>query len=123
MEPKNVIESCNCTIIHEELVGKVKECIPAEETLYDLAELFKVFGDTTRIKILCALFQAEMCVCDMAALLGMTQSAISHQLRVLKQARLVKFRKEGKVVYYSLDDEHVKRIFDQGLIHINEKLT
>lgn len=123
LESKNIIESCNCTIIHEELVDKVKECIPAEETLYDLAELFKVFGDTTRIKILCALFQAEMCVCDMAALLGMTQSAISHQLRVLKQARLVKFRREGKVVYYSLDDEHVKRIFDQGLIHINEKLT
>lgn len=121
MEQKNIIESCNCTIIHEDLVAKVKECIPEEETLYDLAELFKVFGDTTRIKILCALFQSEMCVCDMAALLGMTQSAISHQLRVLKQTRLVKFRKEGKVVYYSLDDEHVKQIFDQGLIHINEK--
>lgn len=121
MEQKNIVETCNCTIIHEELVNKVKGCIPKEETLYDLAELFKVFGDTTRIKILCALFQAEMCVCDMAALLGMTQSAISHQLRVLKQTRLVKFRKEGKVVYYSLDDEHVKQIFDQGLIHINEK--
>ncbi|MBI6871093.1 ArsR/SmtB family transcription factor [Clostridium aciditolerans] len=121
MEQKNIIESCNCTIIHEDLVTKVRECIPKEETLYDLAELFKVFGDTTRIKMLCALFQSEMCVCDMAALLGMTQSAISHQLRVLKQTRLVKFRKEGKVVYYSLDDEHVKQIFDQGLIHINEK--
>lgn len=121
MEQKNIIESCNCTIIHEDLVTKVRECIPKEETLYDLAELFKVFGDTTRIKMLCALFQSEMCVCDMAALLGMTQSAISHQLRVLKQARLVKFRKEGKVVYYSLDDEHVKQIFDQGLIHISEK--
>jgi DNA-binding transcriptional ArsR family regulator len=121
VEQKNIIESCNCTIIHEDLVTKVRECIPKEETLYDLAELFKVFGDTTRIKMLCALFQSEMCVCDMAALLGMTQSAISHQLRVLKQTRLVKFRKEGKVVYYSLDDEHVKQIFDQGLIHINEK--
>lgn len=121
MKQKNIIESCNCTIIHEDLVTKVRECIPKEETLYDLAELFKVFGDTTRIKILCALFQSEMCVCDMAALLGMTQSAVSHQLRVLKQTRLVKFRKEGKVVYYSLDDEHVKQIFDQGLIHINEK--
>lgn len=121
LESKNVIESCSCTIIHEDLVNKVRECIPKEETLYDLAELFKVFGDTTRIKILCALFQAEMCVCDMAALLRMTQSAVSHQLRVLKQTRLVKFRKEGKVVYYSLDDEHVKKIFDQGLVHINEK--
>ncbi|WP_207725790.1 metalloregulator ArsR/SmtB family transcription factor [Clostridium sp. DJ247] len=118
---KNITETCNCTIIHEDIINKVKENIPLEETLYDLAELFKVFGDTTRIKIICALFQAEMCVCDMAALLGMTQSAISHQLRVLKQARLVKYRKEGKVVYYSLDDEHVKAIFDQGLMHIKER--
>ena len=117
----NNIENCNCTIIHEDVVNKVKECIPEEETLYDLADLFKIFGDSTRIKILCGLFQAEMCVCDIAALLGMTQSAISHQLRVLKQARLVKYRKEGKVVYYSLEDEHVKRIFDQGLIHIAER--
>ncbi|HOE56875.1 MAG TPA: metalloregulator ArsR/SmtB family transcription factor, partial [Bacillota bacterium] len=83
-------------------------------------ELFKVFGDTTRIKILCALFESEMCVCDIAALLNMNQSAISHQLRVLKQARLVKYRKEGKVVYYSLDDEHVKQVFEVGLMHVNE---
>ena len=115
------IEVCNCTIIHEDIVSKVKKSIPEEETLYDLADLFKVLGDSTRIKILCALFEAEMCVCDIAALLGMTQSAISHQLRVLKQARLVKYKKEGKVVYYSLDDEHVKSIFDQGLIHISER--
>lgn len=94
--------------------------MPDDETLYDLAELFKIFGDTTRVKILCALFTNEMCVCDMAALLGVTQSAVSHQLRALKQARLVKFRKEGKVVYYSLADDHVKTIFDQGLTHINE---
>jgi Predicted transcriptional regulators len=117
----NNIETCNCTIIHEDIVNKVKESIPEEETLYDLADLFKVLGDSTRIKVLCALFESEMCVCDIAALLGMTQSAISHQLRVLKQARLVKYKKEGKVVYYSLEDEHVKRIFDQGLIHISEK--
>lgn len=121
MENKNNIESCNCTIIHDDVINKVKSSIPQEEMLYDLADLFKIFGDTTRIKILCALFQAEMCVCDIAALFGMTQSAISHQLRVLKQARLVKYRKDGKVVYYSLEDEHVKRIFDQGLIHISEK--
>jgi len=94
--------------------------MPQEETLYDLAELFKVFGDSTRIRILWALDEAEMCVCDISVLLNMTQSAISHQLRVLKQAKLVKNRKEGKVVYYSLDDEHVKQIFDQGLTHINE---
>lgn len=121
MEQKIDIENCNCSIIHEDIVTEVKEKMPQEETLYDLAELFKVLGDSTRIKILCALFQAEMCVCDIAALLGMTQSAISHQLRVLKQARIVKNRKDGKVVYYSLDDEHVKSIFDQGLIHIDER--
>ncbi len=114
------IIKCDCTAIHNDIVDKVKENIPNEETLYDLAELYKAFGDTTRIKILYALFASEMCVCDIAVLLNMTQSAISHQLRVLKQARLVKFRKDGKVVYYSLDDEHVKHIFDQGLHHISE---
>lgn len=114
------IEKCDCDVIHQDVVDKVKDKMPEEETLYDLAELFKVFGDSTRIKILWALNEAEMCVCDIAYLLSMTQSAISHQLRVLKQANLVKNRKEGKVVYYSLDDDHVKRIFDQGLIHINE---
>lgn len=115
------IEKCDCTIIHEEVVNKVKEKMPDEESLYDLAELFKVFGDTTRIKILWALTESEMCVCDIASLLGMTQSAISHQLRVLKSTRLVKNRRDGKVVYYSLDDAHVKQVFEQGLIHINEK--
>ena len=118
---KSVIDRCDCNVIHEDVVNKVREDMPAEENLYDLAELFKVFGDTTRIKILYALFASEMCVCDIAFLLNMTQSAISHQLRVLKQARLVKYKKDGKVVYYSLDDEHIKQIFDQGLIHINEK--
>ncbi len=96
--------------------------MPAEEMLYDLAEIFKVFGDSTRIKILYALFFArKMCVCDLAAFLNISQSAVSHQLRVLKQARLVKFKREGKVVYYSLDDEHVHKIFEQGLKHIDEK--
>ncbi len=121
MEEKLSIDNCSCVIIHEDVVNKVKACIPQVETLYHLADLFKILGDSTRIKILCALFQAEMCVCDIAALLEMTQSAISHQLRVLKQANLVKFRKEGKVVYYSLEDDHVESIFDQGLIHITEK--
>lgn len=120
MDNRQKVESCSCSVIHEESVAKARESMPEEEVLYDLAELFKVFGDTTRIKILCALFESEMCVCDIAALLSMNQSAISHQLRVLKQARLVKYRKEGKVVYYSLDDEHVKQIFDQGLVHIKE---
>lgn len=114
------IESCNCTVIHEDVINKAKETIPNEEILYDLAELFKVFGDSTRIKIICALFQDEMCVCDLACLLNMSQSAVSHQLRVLKAARLVKNRRDGKVVYYSLADEHVKRIFDQGFSHIIE---
>ena len=114
------IENCNGNIIHEDIVVRVKDKLPAEETLYDLAELFKVFGDTTRIKIICALFESEMCVCDLSCLLNMTQSAISNQLRVLQSARLVKFRREGKVVYYSLDDEHIKHIYDAGLNHISE---
>lgn len=114
------IEICNCNIIHEDVVRNVKNNIPNEKTLHELAELFKVLGDCTRVKILYALLNAEMCVCDIAALLEMTQSAISHQLRVLKQSRLVKYRRDGKVIYYSLDDEHVKHIFDQGLIHISE---
>jgi ArsR family transcriptional regulator, lead/cadmium/zinc/bismuth-responsive transcriptional repressor len=111
---------CECTVIHEDLIRAARENMPQEENLYDLAELFKVFGDTTRVKILWALFKSEMCVCDIAYLLNMTQSAISHQLRVLKTARLVKYRKDGKVVYYSLNDAHIQRIFEQGLEHISE---
>jgi ArsR family transcriptional regulator, lead/cadmium/zinc/bismuth-responsive transcriptional repressor len=118
---KDNFEICNCNVIHEDVVKRVKETIPEDEILYELADLFKIFGDSTRIKIICALFQSEMCVCDIATLLGMNQSAISHQLRVLKQSRLVKYRKEGKVVYYALDDDHVKGIFDQGLAHLKEK--
>lgn len=113
-------EFCSCDIIHENVIARVKQKMPQEEKLYDLAELFKVFGDTTRVKIISALFEAEMCVCDIAELLNMTPSSISHQLRVLRQARLVKHRKEGKVVFYSLDDEHIKGIFNQGLEHILE---
>lgn len=119
MKDKDTLK-CNCTIIHQDIVDSVKSNMPSEENLYDVAELFKVFGDTTRIKIICALFEHEMCVCDIANLLNMSQSAISHQLRVLKQARLVKYRREGKVVYYSLDDEHVRHIFNQGLAHVSE---
>lgn len=118
MEEKN--ESCLCNVIHKDVVEEVREKLPKEETLYELAEFFKVFGDTTRIRILCALFEAEMCVCDLSALLNISQSAISHQLRGLKAARIVKFRREGKVVYYSLDDEHIKHIFDEGFRHISE---
>ena len=114
------IEKCEDNAIHSDVVSHVRSKLPKEETLYDLAELFKVFGDSTRIKILCSLFEAEMCVCDIATTLRMSQSAVSHQLRVLKNAKLVKFRRDGKVVYYSLDDEHVKHIFDEGLHHITE---
>lgn len=111
---------CDETVIHEEVITRARQKMPPEETLYDLAELFKVFGDSTRIKIIWALFQEEMCVCDIADLLNMTQSAISHQLRVLKQARLVKRRREGKNIFYSLDDKHIEEIFNQGLKHIKE---
>ena len=119
-DSRNVRGRCDCNVIHENIVSSVKEKMPGEEKLYYLAELFKVFGDSTRIKILCVLAESEMCVCDISALLNMTQSAISHQLRILKQAKLVKSWREGKVVFYSLDDDHVKQIFNQGLDHINE---
>ena len=114
------ISICEITTIHEDVIQKVKENMPEENVLYNLGEFFKLLGDGTRIKILNALFYSEMCVCDIAALLGMTQSAISHQLRGLKQGRFVKHRKEGKSVYYSLDDEHIKHIIEQGLTHIKE---
>lgn len=114
------MEKCETTIIHQDIVSKVEENLPQEEFLYDLAELFKIFGDSTRIRILYVLFESEMCVCDIAALLNMTQSAISHQLRVLKQARLVKYRREGKSIFYSLADGHIQTILDQGFEHITE---
>ena len=117
-----IIESCDSNIIHEEIVSKVRKKLKKEKNLYSLSELFKVFGDFTRVKILWALKEEEMCVCDIAALLSMTQSAISHQLRVLRNSNLVKSRKDGKVVYYSLDDGHVEQIFNQALIHVDEKL-
>lgn len=117
---ENNIDSCECNAIHQPLMDLSRENMPEDEVLYDLAELFRVFGDTTRVKILCALFSAELCVCDIAALLSMTQSAISHQLRILKQARLVKYRRDGKTVYYSLNDDHIKTMFAQGMEHISE---
>lgn len=114
------VDRCDCHFIHEEVVQDVRGHMPDEEDLLDLSDLFKVFSDSTRVKILCALFRAEMCVCDIAVLLGMTKSAISHHLRVLKQTKLVKYRREGKIVYYSLADDHVKTIFHQGMLHITE---
>lgn len=120
MTDNNEIERCGCLFVHEDAVSEVLGEMPGDETLYDLAELFKVFGDSTRIKILYALFEAELCVCDIAQLLGLTQSAVSHQLRVLKGSRLVKFRREGKTVFYSLADDHVRKIIAQGMEHVNE---
>ena len=105
---------------NRELLERVETDMPDEESLYDLAELFKVFGDTTRIRILYALFESELCVCDIAEILNMTQSAISHQLRVLKQARLVRSRREGKQIYYFLADDHVRTIIGQGMDHVSE---
>ena len=119
-EQEPVLEQCDYMHLHEKVIEQVQEEMPEEEILYDLAELFKVFGDSTRIKILYVLFQSEMCVCDIAQLLNMSQSAISHQLRVLKQAQLVKYRREGKTVLYSLADAHVNTILNQGLEHIEE---
>lgn len=117
---KEKIEVCCEEKAHSEIVEAVSGKLPDDEILYDVAELFKVFGDSTRVRIICALFESEMCVCDIAEVLKMTQSAISHQLRVLKQARLVKYRRDGKTVYYSLADAHIKTIFNQAFEHIME---
>ena len=116
----NDVECCDFYQVHEDVVKAVTAKMPDEDELYDLAEIFKVFGDSTRIKILYVLFESEMCVCDIAQLLNMNQSAISHQLRILKQSRLVKSRREGKAVFYSLADGHVRTIINQGLEHIEE---
>jgi len=113
-------EQCTQTVIHEHVIKHVKQQMPDEEVLANVADLFKVLGDKTRTRILQALVQSEMCVCDLAYLLGMTQSSISHQLRVLKQAKLVKNRKDGKVVYYSIADDHVMQIFNQAFEHVIE---
>lgn len=120
MDNKESLEQTDFIHIHEDMVRQVNEKMPAEEMLFDLAELFKIFGDTTRIKILFALLESEMCVYDIAALLHMTQSAISHQLRVLKTNGLVKFRREGKLLFYSLSDDHITSILSQGMEHIAE---
>ena len=114
------VEHCDYIHVHKDTVDKVKSCLPAEEELTELAGFFKVFGDVTRIKILCVLLQSEMCVCDLAQTLNMTQSAISHQLRMLKQMKLVKNRREGKTVFYSLADGQIKTIVNQGMEHIRE---
>lgn len=112
---------CDCDVIHAEVVDAVKKKMPEDNDLYDVSDFFKVLGDSTRSKIIWALDEHEMCVCDLAVLLGMTKSAISHQLRALREANLVVNRRDGKNVFYSLADDHVKQIFEKGLEHIREK--
>lgn len=114
------VEVCETCEVHAPLLKVVAEKMPPEDELYDLAELFKIFGDSTRIRILFVLFEAEVCVCDLAEALKMTQSAISHQLAILRNSRLVKARREGKQVFYSLADDHVRTIIQQGLDHVEE---
>lgn len=118
MESNSEIEVCSCNEIHEECIDIVKNSMLPEEIFLKLSSLFKVLGDNTRIKIIYALFKKELCVCDIVAVLNMSQSAISHQLSILKSAHLVKFRKEGKLVYYSLDDQHINQLFNAGLEHV-----
>ena len=112
--------ACDFMYVHDEIGQKVRQEMPDEDVLFDLSELFKVFGDSTRIRILYCLFASEMCVCDIATLLNMTQSAISHQLSVLKKSKLVKSRRDGKTIFYSLADSHVRAILDQGVEHVTE---
>lgn len=112
---------CDCNIIHKEVVEKVSSQMPEQDIFNKLAEFFKIIGDTTRTKILFALDKNEMCVCDIANVLGMTKSSISHQLGTLRRSGIVKCRKEGKEVYYMLDDEHIKEVFEVGIEHIKHK--
>ena len=119
-DDEKIAPCCDFMHVHEHEVEKVMEVMPEPEQLQNLAEFFRVFGDSTRIRILYALSQSELCVCDIASLLGMGQSAISHQLRILKQMRLVKFRRDGKSVLYSLTDSHIETILAQGMEHIGE---
>ena len=112
--------ACDCEVIHESVVNKVREKMSDNEEYITLASLFKIFGDSTRIKILHALRQNEMCVCDLACLLHLTKSAVSHQLKALRLANLVKYRKDAQIVYYSLADAHVEKILDIGIEHLHE---
>lgn len=122
MEPERDQDlCCAVTQVHPDAVERVRGLLPRDETLYDLAELFKIFGDSTRVKILYALLESELCVCDIAKLMDVSQSAVSHQLRVLKASKLVKFRREGKTIFYSLADDHVVSILSQGMEHIEEE--
>ena len=118
---KKDIETCEGEVIHEDVVKKVKATFPKDEMIFDLADFYKIFGDTTRVKILYALDKSELCVCDISALLGMSISAVSHQLRALRESDLVRTKRDGKVIYYSLADEHVRSILECGIEHLEEK--
>lgn len=118
-EPSEV-ECCDFLAIHEDAIAEVQQNLPDEDTIFELAELYKIFGDHTRIRILCVLWEHELCVCDIAKLLSMTQSAISHQLRVLKSARLIRSRRDGKTVFYSLADDHVRTLINCAIEHVRE---
>ena len=118
---KSMAPVCEAMVLHADVLQRVRHGLTDEEVLRWVAGLFKVLGDPSRLKIVNALLLSEMCVCDLASLLGMSQSAVSHQLQILRQSDLVKWRRDGKVIYYSLDDEHVNNLFYQGLVHVNEK--
>ena len=117
---RKMIDRCEVTCIHEQAVKEVRRQMIGDETAGYLAELFKTLGDATRVKLLFALMQRELCVCDLTAVIGTTESAVSHQLRVLRNQKLVKYRRDGKILYYSLADSHVEKLFEQGLEHVTE---
>lgn len=112
--------SCDCSAVHTETVGTVKTALPDDDVFVRVAEFFKVLGDATRAKMICALLESELCVCDLSNVLGMTKSAVSHQLGMLRRANLVKYRRDGKNVFYSLSDGHVRGMIESGLEHIHE---
>jgi len=117
---QNSINVCDCEVIHQDVIDHVKKEMIKEKVILDVSDFFKVLGDPTRSKIMCALDKNEMCVCDLAVLLNMTKSAISHQLKVLRESNLIDFRKEGKLVYYFLADGHVKDVFETAIEHVTE---
>ncbi len=119
-EEKNLLPSCECEEIHSDIIEMKRKLMPDEETVYELADFFKIFGDSTRMSILFAIDGAPMCVCDIAELLGMTKSAVSHQLKILRQSALIKYKKLGKNVFYSLADDHVRDIIETALEHRRE---
>ena len=111
---------CSARVIHREILQSVKAAMPEDRLLGELSDFFRIFGDNTRLRILWALSESEMCVCDLCVLLGMKQAAVSRQLGILKQTRLVRYRREGKVVFYSLDDDHIRRVLEVGMQHVRE---